>query len=262
MSVVAPSEVVAELIDAAEKKASLGWGDLLLRGFLSGALLAAATMVAFTVTEQAGSKSFVGALVFPVGFVMIMLMGLELVTGNFATLPMALAAKRIGIAMVGRNWLHVYLANLVGSVVVGALLWLGLSKLGHIAPVGSEYLVSVAKGKTLAYKELGSAGMLVAFVKAVLCNWLVTLGVVMAFSSRDTVGKVLAIWLPIFTFFAMGLEHSVVNMFVIPTAMLFGAQISFVDWWLWNQIPVTLGNIVGAVFFTGLPLWWTHRRRS
>ena len=81
----------------------------------------------------------------------------------------------------------------------------------------------------------------------------------MAVTSGSTVGKILVAWLPIVTFVALGFEHSVVNMFVIPTGMLLGAKVSLSQWWMWNQIPVTLGNIVGGFFFTGLGLYFTYR---
>ena len=87
---------------------------------------------------------------------------------------------------------------------------------------------------------------------------MVCLGVVMALTSQSTVGKIAAMWLPIITFFGQGFEHSVVNMFVIPTGMLLGAKVTMSDWWLWNQIPVTLGNLVGGLLFTGLFLYWTY----
>jgi len=83
--------------------------------------------------------------------------------------------------------------------------------------------------------------------------------VVMAMTSTSTVGKIAATWLPIFLFFALGFEHAVVNMFVIPTGMLLGAKVSVSDWWLWNQIPVTLGNLIGGFVFTGLALYLTYK---
>jgi formate/nitrite transporter FocA (FNT family) len=101
--------------------------------------------------------------------------------------------------------------------------------------------------------------MVSVFVKAILCNWLVCLGVVMGMTSTSTVGKIAAVWLPIFLFFALGFEHAVVNMFVIPTGMLLGAKVSVYDWWIWNQIPVTLGNIVGGALFTGVALYATYK---
>lgn len=86
------------------------------------------------------------------------------------------------------------------------------------------------------------------------------MGVVMSMTSQSTMGRIAAMWLPILTFFAQGFEHSVVNMFVIPAGMIVGANVSFGDWWLWNQIPVTLGNIFGGFVFTGFALYLTHRR--
>jgi formate/nitrite transporter FocA (FNT family) len=77
--------------------------------------------------------------------------------------------------------------------------------------------------------------------------------------TTSTIGKIAAAWMPIFVFFAQGFEHTVVNMFIIPTGMMLGAKVTFADWWLWNQIPVTLGNIVGGFVCTGLALYLTHR---
>jgi formate/nitrite transporter FocA (FNT family) len=119
-------------------------------------------------------------------------------------------------------------------------------------------MIAVTEKKTLAYAQLGIKGLWIAFVKAILCNWMVTLGSFLAFASRDTTGKVVAMWLPIFTFFALGFEHSVVNLFLIPAGILMGAPVSIADWWLWNQIPVTLGNIVGGALFTAGALYWTY----
>ena len=83
---------------------------------------------------------------------------------------------------------------------------------------------------------------------------MVTLGAVLAFASRSTIGKIVAMWLPIATFFAHGYEHSIVNMFVVPAGMLLGTPVSVAGWWFWNQIPVTLGNIVAGVLLTGFTL--------
>jgi formate/nitrite transporter FocA (FNT family) len=120
-------------------------------------------------------------------------------------------------------------------------------------------LVSVAEAKTVANEAIGLAGMVGVFVKAILCNWLVCLGVVMAMTTSSTIGKIAATWMPIFMFFALGFEHAVVNMFIIPTGMLLGAKVSVFEWWVWNQIPVTLGNFVGGFVFTGLALYSTYK---
>jgi formate/nitrite transporter FocA (FNT family) len=118
--------------------------------------------------------------------------------------------------------------------------------------------VKIAEAKTTGYAHFGMAGMVTVFVKAMLCNWMVCLGVVMALSSTSTIGRIAGAWMPILVFFAQGFEHSVVNMFIIPAGMMMGAKVSFADWWLWNQIPVTLGNLVGGFVFTGLALYVTY----
>src|SRR5690625_2446832 len=96
--------------------------------------------------------------------------------------------------------------------------------------------------------------MIVVFVKALLCNWMVTLGAVMAFTSKSTVGKIDAMWITVFIFFAERSEHAIFNMFAIPAGMMLGAEVTMGDWWLWNQIPVTIGNFIAGFLFTALAL--------
>jgi formate/nitrite transporter len=259
MDYVNPVELVQEALRVAKKKAALSTCDLLLRGFLAGAFLAYATSLVMIVLSQ-GLPPIVGALLFPGGFVMLVLLGLELATGNFALLPAALAAGEVSLGKLLRNWGWVYLGNVLGSVFYAALFYLAVTNCGASAggPLG-DLLKQTAQRKTLAYMALGGSGWTTALVKGVLCNWMVTIGAVLAMVSRSTVGKVVAMWLPIMTFFAHGYEHSIVNMFVIPAGMLFGAPVSVRQWWLWNQIPVTLGNIVSGALLTGLALYVTFR---
>jgi formate transporter len=256
MSYVRPDAVLDQMVQAGTTKARLGVSDLLVRGFLSGALLGFATTLAFTATLQT-RLGLVGALVFPVGFVMIVLLGLELVTGNFALLPLAVRERRIGLGELLGNWGLVFAGNLAGSLFYAWLFTLTVAPDSEMA----RQLVAVAQAKTLGYAKLGGHGMAIAVARAILCNWMVTLGVVMALTSQSTGGKIAAMWLPILTFFAQGFEHSVVNMFAIPAGLMMGAEVSVRDWWLWNQIPVTIGNIVGGMLFTGMALHLTYRKR-
>jgi formate/nitrite transporter len=259
MDYAKPTDVVTAMVDASLKKLALTPRDLLIRGALSGALLGAATSLAFGAAVTTG-QPLVGALIFPVGFVMIVLLGLELVTGSFALLPLAPLDGKSSWGAVASNWSWVFLGNLIGSMIYGGLLAIALTNMGTAAPAGvAARIVQIAEAKTVANEALGAAGMVSVFVKAILCNWLVCLGVVMAMTSTSTVGKIAAAWLPIVTFFAQGFEHTVVNMFIIPTGMLMGAKISIYQWWMWNQIPVTLGNIVGGFLFTGLALYATYK---
>ena len=259
MDHVQPGDLLQDALSAAEKKANLSVPNLLIRSFLAGAILSYATSLVFVVTAQ-GLAPIVGAILFPVGFVMLVLLGLELATGNFALLPAALVAGNISFSKLLRNWAWAYLGNLAGSLFYAALFYLAVSNVntGTGGPVG-ELIKAAALKKTLGYMALGLHGWEAAFLKGLLCNWMVTLGAVLALASRSTVGKVVAMWLPILTFFAQGFEHSIVNMFVIPAGKFFGAPISLRQWWMWNQIPVTLGNIVSGVLLTGLALYFTFK---
>jgi formate/nitrite transporter len=256
MAYVMPDRVVRNMVEAGAAKARLGIWDLLVRGFLSGAFLGFATTLALTAQLQT-RVPLAGALVFPVGFVMIVLLGLELVTGNFALLPLAVLERRADTGALVRNWSWVFVGNLLGGMAYAVLFVTTLAPDSEMV----RMLAALAEAKTLGYGKLGVAGLRAAFVKAVLCNWMVTLGVVLSFTSQGTGGKILAMWLPILTFFGQGFEHSVVNMFVIPAGILTGARVSVAEWWAWNQIPVTAGNVLGGLIFTGLALYATHGRR-
>ncbi|MDR5710390.1 MAG: formate/nitrite transporter family protein [Armatimonadota bacterium] len=255
MAYVKPDEVVRSMVQVGAAKARLGAWDLLVRGMLSGALLGFATTLALTATLQTRIP-LAGALVFPVGFVMIVLLGLELVTGNFALVPVAVLEGRAGLRELVRNWAWVFVGNLLGGVAYAVLFVTTVPPDSEMA----KLIATLAEAKTLGYARLGVVGLRAAVVKAILCNWMVSLGVVLSFTSQSTGGKIAAMWLPILTFFAQGFEHSVVNMFVIPAGMLVGAPVSAMDWWVWNQIPVTLGNVLGGMVFTGLALYVTHGR--
>jgi len=227
---------------------------MLLRGALAGGLLAYATSLVMTILAQ-GLPSLVAAICFPVGFVMLVLLGLELATGNFAVMTTALLSRDIDRRTLLRNWTWVYAGNLLGSLAYAALFAAAITGFGTSAggPVADQ-LRKIAVAKTTAYAALGVSGWSTAIVKAILCNWMVTIGAVLALVSRSTIGKIVAMWLPIATFFAHGYEHSIVNMFVIPAGMALGAPVSVASWWIWNQIPVTLGNIVGGAVLTGAAL--------
>ena len=220
-----------------------------------------ATSLVFIALSQ-GLPGLVGAIIFPVGFVILVLLGLELATGNFALLPAALIDQQISAKAMLRNWAWVYVGNLFGSVLYALFFYAAMTSFGanNGAAIGDQ-VRKIAQAKTLGFAALGVGGWGTAFVKAMLCNWMVTVGTMLAFISRSTIGKVAAMWLPITIFFAHGYEHSIVNMFVIPAGIFFGAPISLADWWWWNQIPVTFGNIVAGALFTGIAFWYTYARK-
>ncbi|HJV44245.1 MAG TPA: formate/nitrite transporter family protein [Bacillota bacterium] len=262
MAYVKPDQVVKYMIEAGVSKANLSIKDLLIRGFLGGAILAYATTLAFTAAIQT-KLGIVGAVIFPVGFVIIILLGLELVTGSFGLIPLAVWERKTRIRQMLSNFFWVSIGHIIGCLVYAILYFVAITYLGHHNDQDVvQMIVKTAEAKTIGYKSLGLDGMITVFVKAILCNWMVTLGAVMAMTSQSTLGKIAAMWLPILTFFAQGFEHTVVNMFVIPAGILMGAHVSIIDWWLWNQIPVLIGNFFGGVIFTGLMLYWTHKKNT
>ena len=261
MDYVKPADVATAMLETGRRKLALAPSDLLIRGMLAGALLGIATSLAFTGAVSTG-QPLVGALIFPVGLIIIVLLGLELVTGSFALLPLPWLGRDASGAAVVTNWSWVFVANLIGSVLYGALLAIALTNMGKVEPTGvAARIIAVAEAKTTGYAAFGAAGFVTAFVKGILCNWMVCLAVVLAMGTNSTIGKIATAWMPIFIFFAQGFEHAVVNMFIIPTGMMLGAKVTFADWWLWNQIPVTLGNIVGGFVFTGLAIYLTYKPR-
>jgi len=251
-----PAVIVSALIQSGVDKINLSVRELFIRGILSGAILGFGTTLALTATVQTG-LAIVGAAIFPACFVIVVLLGLELVTGSFAVLPMSYLGKKIGLMALIKNLSIVFVANLIGALLYAVLFCITITQLGHDEKNAvAQLIVKIAESKTIGYGQYGVDGMVVAFTKGILCNWMVTMAVVMGMSSTSATGKIIAAWLPIFIFFGQGFEHAVVNMFVIPAGILLGAHVSVSDWWLLNQIPVTLGNLVGGAVFTAAALYY------
>ena len=260
MSYLAPSEFVTKMIDAGESKIFMSTKDTLVRAYMAGAILALAAAFAVTINVQTGVP-IVGAALFPVGFCMLYLLGFDLLTGVFVLCPLALIDKRPGVTMKGvlRNWGLVFCGNFAGAFTVAVLMAITFTFGFSVPPnkVG-QVIGEIGHARTLGYAEYGAAGMLTLFVRGVLCNWMVSTGVVGAMISTTVSGKVIAMWMPIMLFFFMTFEHSIVNMFLFPSGLLLGAKFSFLDYMIWNEIPTVLGNLVGGLAFTGLTLYSTH----
>jgi formate/nitrite transporter FocA (FNT family) len=179
--------------------------------------------------------------------------------------PLALIDKRPGVTLAGvlRNWGLVFVGNFAGALTV-AVLMAFVFTYGFTAdpgPVGQK-IAGIGVARTLGYAKYGIAGWLTIFVRGMLCNWMVSTGVVAAMISTHVSGKVIAMWMPILVFFYMTFEHSVVNMFLFPSALILGGEFSIADYFIWNEIPTVLGNLVGGLLFTGLTLYSTHARMA
>lgn len=264
MAYLAPSEFVAKMVDAGEAKIFMSTRDTLIRAFMAGALLALSAVFAVTVTVQSGS-ALVGAILFPVGFCMLYLLGFDLLTGVFMLSPLALIDRRPGVTLGGvlRNWGLVFVGNFAGALTV-AVLMAYVFTYGFTSPPGpvGEKIAGIGVARTLGYASHGMGGWFTIFVRGVLCNWMVSTGVVGAMISTHVSGKVIAMWMPIMLFFFMTFEHSVVNMFLFPSALIMGGKFAISDYFIWNEIPTVLGNMVGGMAFTGATLYSTHVRTA
>ncbi|WP_300265808.1 formate/nitrite transporter family protein [Microbacterium sp.] len=262
MSYLKPAELVTRMVDTGAYKLQLSARDTLIRAFMGAALLTLGAAFALTVATNTG-EPLLGAVLFPIGFVILYLFGYDLLTGVFTLAPLAVLDKRPG-ATVGamlRNWGLVFLGNFGGAFMIAVLMAIyftyGFS--AEPSPVG-EAISEIGHGRTVGYADHGAAGMLTLFFRGVLCNWMVSTGVVLSMASDSLVAKVLGMWLPISLFFYMGFEHSIVNMFLFPSGLLLGADFTIMDYLLWNEIPMVIGNLVGGLAFVGIPLYLTHGR--
>lgn len=264
MSYLAPSEFVTKMVDAGESKIFMSARDTVIRAYMAGAILALAAVFAISITTNTGNP-LVGAILFPVGFCMLYLLGFDLLTGVFVLSPLALLDKRPGVTVGGvlRNWGWVFVGNFAGALTV-AIMMAFVFTYGFSTDGGAiaAKVAGIGKARTLGYAQYGIAGWFTIFVRGMLCNWMVSTGVVGAMISTNVSGKVIAMWMPIFVFFYMTFEHSVVNMFLFPFALIMGGDFSIADYFIWNEIPTALGNMVGGIAFTGLTLYSTHVRTA
>jgi formate/nitrite transporter len=262
MAYLAPAEFATKMIDAGESKIFMSTRDTVIRAYMAGAILALAAAFAVTVNVQTG-QPLAGAILFPVGFCLLYLLGFDLLTGVFTLCPLALIDKRPGVTVGGilRNWTLVFFGNFAGALTVAVFMAIISTFAFSQAPdaVGQK-LGSIGEGRTVGYAAHGAAGMLTLFIRGVLCNWMVSTGVVAAIMSTSVSGKVIAMWMPIMVFFYMGFEHSIVNMFLFPSGLMLGGKFSIMDYFIWNEIPTVIGNLIGGITFVGLTLYTTHVR--
>lgn len=180
MAYLVPAEFVTKMVDAGESKIFMSTRDTLIRAFMAGAILALAAVFAVTVSVQTGSP-LVGAMLFPVGFIMLYLMGFDLLTGVFVLTPLALIDKRPGVTINGvlRNWGLVFTGNFAGALTVAAMMAFVFT-MGFDAPAGpvGEKLAAVGESRTVGYASHGISGWFTIFMRGMLCNWMVSMGVV------------------------------------------------------------------------------------
>lgn len=264
MAYLLPTEFVQKMVDAGESKIFMSTRDTLIRAYMAGAILALAAAFAVSITVNTGN-ALLGAVLFPVGFCMLYLMGFDLLTGVFTLTPLAWFDKRPGVTLGGvlRNWTLVFIGNFAGAMTVAVFMAIIFTFAFTVEPnaIGQK-IGAIGESRTVGYAAHGAAGMLTLFIRGVMCNWMVSTGVVAAMMSTSVSGKVIAMWMPILVFFYMGFEHSIVNMFLFPSGLLLGGHFTWTDYFLWNEIPTVIGNLVGGLTFVGATLYSTHYKTA
>lgn len=256
-----PKEVINIVNKLALNKGDYKISKTLILAFLAGAYIAFGGLLALIVgggtpgiaATNPGITKFLFGATFPIGLILVVVVGAELFTGNNAYFIPNLITKKQGLQQLLKNWGLVYVGNFIGAVFVAYV----ITHLTHIvsdAPFQNA-VHKVAIGKT-------SHTFLVTFLKGIGANWLVCLAVWQGMAAKDTTGKMLAIWLPVMAFVTMGFEHSIANMYFIPLAIFEGADITWTTFIVKNLIPATLGNIVGGVLFVGLPYGYLFGRNK
>jgi len=257
MGYFTPRELVAKASDAAFLKSNTSIKHTLILAFLAGGYIAMGGLLALLVgggmpgfaAENPGLPKFVMGAVFPLGLILCVVGGADLFTGNTAYFIPAYMSQKVSFTDILRNWSLVYFGNFIGSLFVGYFLAYQTGLLAHSPWFDS--ITSIVQVKT-------TASFLTVFTKGVGANWLVAVAVWMAFAAQDICSKILVIWFPVMAFVTMGFEHSVANMFFIPTAIFYGVDVSWSSFLFDNLLPATLGNIVGGSLLTGLLYWYVY----
>ncbi|KAL1514437.1 hypothetical protein AB1Y20_003536 [Prymnesium parvum] len=244
-SVKSPKEAYEGFAKKGAANAKLPLLNVLHQSVMGGCYVGLGGLLSMTIagsvpgiaSSNPGLQKFIFAALFPVNLLLILMTGGQLFTGNSAAVPAAMYEGLVTFPELVRSWVVSYVGNIIGCGALAlAATYCGLNSYGT-----AELAVATA-----AKKCASSFGP--TLVKAILCNWLVCLAVFLAGASDDLAGKMVGIWFPISTFVAIGLEHSVANLFLLPMGLLAGAKLSLADVIFKNLIPVTIGNAIAGAF--------------
>ncbi len=274
---LAPADLSRSLVGLSEKKASTSIVKLFVLGILAGVYIGfaahLATVAGTGTFAWLGFKKFVIGSVFSVGLMLVIIPGSELWTGN-NLMVVGLLQRRITLGGLLKNWTAVYLGNLVGSVILAFII---AKSSGLLDGAVGGTAINIAYGKVTTQIE-GISHNYAYFFKAIGCNWLVCLAVMMALAAKDIGGKVLAIYFPIMAFVASGFEHCIANMYFIPAGIFAkgfsnaiaasgksAEALQALNWssmWTQNILIVTAGNFVGGALFVGVVYWFLYVKEN
>lgn len=248
-----PHEILQEIISKTESKANASLKMLAILSFLGGGYvglgyLAYLKVVSGIPAEWGGLAALLGAAVFPICLICILIGGGELATGNMMIMALGKFTRRVRLSKLLRNWVVVSVGNLVGALCVAYFLghYVGLSE-------GTAINKTIAIAQSKVNMDFGRA-----FVSAIACNWLVCMGIWFYFGAKQTSGRILAMWFPVMIFVLIGFQHFVANMVMIPAGIFAGAPITWGQFFT-NMLPVFLGNVVGGTSFVAASYLYAYK---
>lgn len=238
-----PHEILQDAINKSRAKSNFSVKMLLILSFLGGGYvgfgyLAFLKVVSGIPTEWGGLASLLGACVFPICLICILIGGGELAMGNMMLMTVGCMTKLVSMKKLARNWVLVSIGNLAGALFMAYFLghYVGLAE-------GAAAAKTMAIAESKVNMDFGRA-----FVSAIVCNWMVCMGIWFYFGAKHTSGRILAMWFPVMIFVLIGVQHFVANMFIIPAGIFAGADITWGQFFS-NMVPVFLGNVVGGSSF-------------
>ena len=253
-----PPEIAITYLSAGIKKVRLPIPKMFILGVYAGLFIASGGLCSSICSYHlsGGHARFISGLVFPIGLMLCLCAGSELFTGN-CLLIIPLCCGKIRISEMLISWLIVYLGNFIGGLIMALLV-----VYGHVANLFDSGLAQVIVNNASSKTSLGFGD---AFVKGILCNFMVCLAVWLSFGAKDLFSKIAALWAPILLFISCGFEHCVANMYFIPAGLFASYEYDLtrvdLDWGRYfykNLIPVTLGNICGGAILVGLGYWYIY----
>ncbi|MCR9257624.1 MAG: formate/nitrite transporter family protein [Alphaproteobacteria bacterium] len=257
LAVLSPAQIASLVDEVGVKKCALSFQQTLMLAILAGGFIAIGAMlflVAITGSELGfGPTRLLGGAAFSIGLIAVVLGGAELFTGNNLIVMAWADGKVSGFALL-RNWVLVYIGNMIGAFVMVALI--------HASGIMTMGDGAVAETAAVIAREKLRMDFVEAVARGVLCNVLICLAVWMCMAARRASGKIMLIVFPITAFVALGFEHSVANMFLIPIGATYLHGTVDVMGLLGNLVPVTLGNILGGGVLVGLVYWLVYGKES
>ncbi|NTV50834.1 MAG: formate/nitrite transporter family protein [Geobacteraceae bacterium] len=255
-----PCETAHAIARNGRRVLSQNIGRTIVLSLLAGFYIAFGAQLSTVVTQDAshfvglGVARFLGGSLFSVGLMLVVVCGAELFTGN-SLLAVAALHGEISWSRLAKNWSIVLIGNFVGALFFAWLMF--ETRLWEQGSVAENAIRTATVKCQLSFSA--------AFTRGIFCNWLVCLAVFMATAAKDITGKIFACYVPIMTFVTSGFEHSIANMYYIPTGLLISNEISspnpalnFYNFFITNLLPVTLGNVVGGVIFVAGAYWYTY----